>query len=62
MFTKIIITFMIAISSLHLQARDYSNAHTFNSGDIISADIMNEIFSKIEDVSKVITSSDFLGT
>jgi hypothetical protein len=62
MFIKVLTTFIITVSSFNLQARDYSTTHTFNSGDVISADMMNEIFSKIEDVSKVVTSSDFLGT
>ena len=41
---------------------DYDTLHEFKSGDIISAEMMNELFDYIKNSSKMISASDLIGT
>ena len=41
---------------------DYDTLHEFKSGDIISAEMMNELFDYIKNASKMISASDLIGT
>ena len=41
---------------------DYETLHEFKSGDIISAEMMNELFDYIKNANKMITASDLIGT
>ena len=41
---------------------DFETLHEFKSGDIISADMMNELFDYIKNANKMITASDLIGT
>lgn len=43
-------------------AKDYETPHEFKPGDVISADMMNEIFEKIQSTEKEISSNDLVGT
>jgi len=45
-----------------VNAADFSKAHEFSSGDVLSADMMNELFSQLENINKTLTSGDLAGT
>jgi len=65
MFKKItILGAVIAVSLIftQVQARTYSTTHIFSSGDVISADMMNELFSQLENINKSPVTSDLAGT
>lgn len=53
---------ILALSLGNAHAADYDTAHTFAAGDVISADMMNEIFYQIETITAVTTESDFIGS
>lgn len=53
---------ILALSLGNAHAADYDTAHTFAAGDVISADMMNEVFNKIKTISAVTTESDFIGS
>jgi len=55
-----ILTLGFSLSPIH--AEDYETTHTFAAGDIISADMMNEVLNELEYVTKVATESDFIGS
>jgi len=55
-----ILTLGFSLSPIH--AADYDTTHTFAAGDIISADMMNENFAELENVTKVVTEADFIGS
>ena len=55
-----ILTLGFSLSPIH--AADYDTTHTFAAGDIISADMMNEVLNELEYVTKVPTESDFIGS
>lgn len=43
-------------------AKDYETPHEFKAGDVISADMVNELFSEIKNSNRTILSSDLVGT
>lgn len=43
-------------------AEDYSTPHTFQEGDVISADVFNELFEYIDNSMSSITEESILGT
>ena len=45
----------------YASAGDYETPHRFKPGDVISADVMNEIFDYIESSKKTITAADLVG-
>lgn len=45
-----------------LRAGDYESAHRVEPGEIISADIMNELFDEIAESKRSMTVADLLGT
>ena len=47
---------------MNLIGGDYETLHEFKSGDIISAEMMNELFDYIKNANKMITASDLIGT
>jgi len=47
---------------MNLLGGDYETPHEFKSGDIISAEMMNELFENIKLSKTVILSSDLVGT
>ena len=53
---------ILALSLGNAYAEDYATAHTFSPGDVISADMMNELFDYIENANKMISASDLIGT
>ena len=53
---------ILALSLGNAHAADYDTAHTFAAGDVISADMINEVFAKIKTISAVTTESDFIGS
>ena len=53
---------ILALSLGNAYAEDYATAHTFSSGDVISADMMNELFDYIENANRMISASDLIGT
>ena len=53
---------ILALSLGNAHAADYDTAHTFAAGDVISADMMNEVFARISAVESAVEMSDILGT
>lgn len=43
-------------------AKDYETPHRFEAGDVIPADMMNEVFSAIEHIMENMTTADIVGT
>lgn len=43
-------------------AEDFETPHEFSEGDVISADMMNEVFDYIRNAKNAIVSSDLVGT
>lgn len=60
LLTAILASALLITSSV--KASDYSTPHTFKPGDVISADMMNEIFSYIRAAKATVTESDLIGT
>lgn len=63
MSKKILITvgILIVLSVTFLRAADFKTPHRFKPGDVISADVLNEIFDYIESSKKTMTPSDLVG-
>jgi hypothetical protein len=57
----LIATIILCFSLSPIHAEDFETTHTFAAGDIISADMMNELFEYIEDSNKTITAADIVG-
>ena len=57
----LIMVFSFSIYSLSF-AKDYETPHTFKPGDVISADMMNEILSYIKNSKSVLETNDLVGT
>jgi len=47
--------------SFYALADDYETPHRFKPGDVISADVLNEIFDYIESSKKTVTAADLVG-
>lgn len=45
-----------------IRAEDYDSAHRVEPGDIISADMINELFDTIKEARRSITMADLIGT
>jgi len=43
-------------------AKDFETPHELQSGDVISADVLNETFAKLGNARKSVTTSDLVGT
>jgi len=54
------IIFALSLGNTH--AADYATTHTISSGDIISADVINDILENIELSLKPITTDELVGT
>ena len=52
----------IIIFSYQSYADDYKTAQRFNAGDVVSADVLNDILDRIELTLKSVTAADFVGT
>jgi hypothetical protein len=57
----LIATIILCFSLSPIHAEDYETTHEFAPGDTISADMFNELFAEIENVTKVITAVDLVG-
>ena len=55
------IIFALSLGNTHA-GDDYDTDHIFASGDVISADMMNEVFDKIKTISSETRESDFIGS
>jgi hypothetical protein len=53
---------ILALSLSNAHAADYDTAHTFAAGDVISADMMNELFDYIKQSKQAVTAENLLGT
>jgi len=53
---------MVFWAHMPLRADDYKSAHRVEPGDIISADMLNELFEEIEEARRTITADDLVGT
>jgi len=53
---------ILALSLSNAHAADYDTAHTFAAGDVISADMMNELFNDLKKSKQSITAANMLGT
>lgn len=42
-------------------SRDFENPHQFSSGDVLSADVFNDLFQNISDSKKTITENNLVG-
>ena len=58
----LIATIILCFSLSPIHAEDYETTHTFAAGDILSADMMNELFDYIKKSQEKITDSSILGT
>jgi len=59
---KKIIFILLFTFSFQTYADDYKTAQRFNAGDVVSADVLNDILDRIELTLKSITAADFVGT
>lgn len=57
---KIIFTLILALS-FQTYADDYKTAQRFAAGDVVSADVLNDILDRIELTLKSVTAADFVG-
>ena len=57
----LIATIILCFSLSPIHAEDYETAHTFAAGDVISADMMNELFDYIEKSKESVTAASILG-
>jgi hypothetical protein len=57
----LIATIILCFSLSPIHAEDYETTHTFGAGDIISAEMMNEIFNKIQFANAPVSSDTILG-
>ena len=53
----LIATIILCFSLSPIHAEDYETAHTFGAGDIISAEMMNELFDYIKKTKQAITAA-----
>lgn len=58
--TMIMVVALISLS-LTIFASDFKIPHRFKAGDVISADVLNEIFDYIDSTQKTMTPSDLVG-
>ncbi len=54
--------FLIILFSINSFSEDYKSAVRLNEGDVISADVFNDILDRIELTLKAVSSEDLLGT
>ena len=47
---------------MNLKGAEFETPHEFKSGDIISAEMMNELFEYIKNANKMISASELIGT
>ena len=59
---KKILIILILFSSTHLYAAPYDTAVRFSEGDVMSADVLNDILNRIELALKDITRDELIGT
>ena len=62
---KLLISFLLATLIMipaEIFAADYETTHEFSAGDTLSADMINELFSKIELSINTLTPVDLVGT
>ena len=59
---KKIILILIFMLSFQAYADDYKTAQRFAAGDVVSADVLNDILDRIELTLKSVTAADFVGT
>lgn len=53
---------LATLAVLPARGADYKTAHEVKPGDVISADIINELFEAVEAASVTVTQEDLLGT
>ena len=58
----IVLTSILLSYPISLMGAEFETPHEFKSGDIISADMMNEIFDYIKNANKMISASELIGT
>ena len=56
------LSFLIILFSIHSFSDDYKSANRLQDGDIISADVFNDILDRIELTLKSASASDLVGT
>ena len=59
---KNIIFILVFTLSYQAYADDYKTAQRFTAGDVVSADVLNDILDRIELTLKSVTAADFVGT
>ena len=57
-----LLTIFCLLFSFGLMAKDYKSLQRLNEGDVISAEVFNDILDRIELTLKASNSSDFIGT
>ena len=57
-----LLTIFCLLFSFGLMAKDYKSLQRLNEGDVISAEVFNDILERIELTLKSITEADLLGT
>jgi len=58
----LIATIILCFSLSPIHAEDYETTHTFGAGDIISADVFNDLLERIENSLKPLTTDELAGT
>ena len=61
-FQKIFISLVVLFSAQTLWSDDYKSAQKFNDGDVVSAQVLNDIIDRMELALKTTVSSDLVGT
>ena len=59
---KYLIVLVTLFFNLQAIANDYETAQRFQAGDVVSADVVNDILDRIELTLKPIAVSDMVGT
>jgi len=58
----LIATIILCFSLSPIHADDYETTHTFAAGDVLSADMFNELFDYIKNAEKKLTLNELVGT
>jgi len=61
-FQKIFISLVVLFSAQTLWSDDYKSAQKFNDGDVVSAQVLNDIIDRIELTLKAINTDEMVGT
>ena len=58
----LVVTGIIVFSYQQVIADDFKNAQRFDEGDVISADVLNEVLERIAAAQKTVATKDLVGS